>query len=155
MAVTVYVEGWDQQPTRMVRCYLAEKMPAIDEEDLHGQGFEQDEDGQYFEWSEEYCDPYPRFQASDATWIEIAKALGYQGRELKARLSAQEVADPLRRCLRVTNNDKRMKGLAKAGMEAGNFVDLASSESYMRSRIGELVRVMLFAQRRSLGLYWE
>lgn len=154
MSVTVYVDGWDEQPSQEQKVYVAERYPYMSDEDFAFFGYQRDEDGRYFEIERVYDDPFPEMNLSNGNWRDLAVALGIDNGESVGAVAFVDLPDLIRQCLLLTNSQKKCIQAARPGSRKGNLIDFGTTEYFVREKAQRLLSIITFAQSKKKGVYW-
>lgn len=154
MGITVYVDGWHEQPSREVKVYQCEKYPSFTEEEFSGWGCQKDADGRHFEYERVYDNPFPSMDFSNGHWADFSRPLGLVTTDGMGMLEAHEVGAVLARGIRLLNSPQRQAGAARAATVSGRFICGGTPVDYIGRRASEFVQLLKFAVDRKKGVYW-
>lgn len=154
MSVTVYVDGWDKQPSREVRVYQCEKYPNLTEEDFATSGYPTDEDGRHYRYERVYDDPYPSMYFSEGQWFRFSGFLNLSTVDGIGRVEREELRSLFGLCLRLLNSTRRQADASQPTTKVGRVVYGGSSMDDIARSTEEFIQLLKFSIDRQKSIYW-
>ncbi len=154
MSITVYIDGWHEQPSIQVKTFLTELYPNFDEDDFANQGYQQDENGRHYEMQTVYENPFPELNMSNGNWADFSRSLGLVTEYGTGSLLNEQIPPVLRRCIRFLNSEMRLTQAVRSGSRRGNMIDFGTSTNYLQSKTEFFIQILKFAQDNGKGVYW-
>lgn len=160
MAIGIYVEGWDEQPTKEVHVCLNDKWPQLDEEVFEDDRLRDPEhvwrdetSGRYYMIEEEIIDPFPSESFANDNWGRLLSdlKLGHKN-PYHDELNANEV-DMLFKRLMVRRN-KKMKELESEVVQESRVIEYIPGNEYYDRAYARLLEVVKFAKQQNKTIYW-
>lgn len=154
MSITVYVDGWNEQPRVHENVFLTDTYPDLDEDYFAGRGVQRDEHGRYFETQLRYVDPFPEMNMSNMNWVDLCNAICIAKGIGGGALSVEEVPLAIRRCMRFMNSETYVTQAIRVGGRHDNIIDFGTSEDYLRRKTKRFIEILKFAQSKDKSVYW-
>lgn len=154
MGVTLYVDGWNEQPSTEVRRYLLEEYPAFCESDFLGQGFQCDEFGRHFDFVTDYQDPFPQAYFSGMSWELVSCQLGLRTEFGVGDVEPAEVPGLVRKCVRIINSQEAVGSMTCNAVHNGKLHISGYDELRVKGCFESALRVFHFASQQQRGVYW-
>lgn len=154
MSITVYIDGWNDQPKRVVKTYLVDTYENMTEEDFAGQWYPQDKDGRHYEMHTIYDNPFPKLNMSNGNWADLSSSLGLVTEDGIGTLSKEEIPAAIGNIMRFLNSQARLSQAVRGGSRQGNMIDFGTTENYLMAKASALLELLKAAQRKNKGVYW-
>lgn len=149
MTVTVYVDGWHEQPHNDEKFYLCDRYSSLCEEDFELQGYQKDTDGRRYDIERVYSNPFPAANLSNGNWRGLAIALDFDTESNAGSVSVEGIPGLIRKCLHLINSTARYANASRPAKHEGNMIQFGVSEAHVADRARDLLSILKFAQ--SLG----
>lgn len=154
MSVTVYVDGWHEQPHRDEKVYVCDRYPFLTPEECDFHRYQKDADGRHYEIDRIYENPFPEMNMANGNWKGLAVALGIDNEENVGALAAQDIPTLIRKCILLSNSTARCMKAARPGHQTKNIIDFGTTPAYVREKAVLLLSILTFAQSKNKGIYW-
>lgn len=154
MSVTVYVDGWHEQPFTIEKVYLCDRYSFLSEDELDHQGYQKDSNGRHFEEERIYTEPFPEMNLSNGNWRALAIELGIDTEENVGAVAVEDIPKLIHRCLILVNSERRLENASRPTVCKGNMVHFGMTGQYILNKARELQTILKFAQSRNKGIYW-
>lgn len=148
MSVTIYVDGWAEQPSFDVKNH--EMVSWMEPEYAEALGYPKDEKG-YYQMDKVYIDAYPDMNLSNANWGNLSRVLGL---EFEGHIEAKDIPTVLRKCVEVINSKSKVKSATRQPETGSNFYSFGIDSDYVSGRISEFMDILRFAQEKGKDVYW-
>lgn len=154
MGVTLYVDGWNEQPCTEVRRYLCDEYPSFSESDFLGQGYQCDENGRHFVFMNVYTDPFPQADFSGVSWELILCQLGLRTEFGVGDAEPDQIPELVRKCVRILNSQEAVGSMTSNAMNNGKHYVSGYDEIRVRGCFESALKVFHFASQHRRGVYW-
>lgn len=151
MGITVYIDDWHKQPSKVVRVDVTD---GLDEDHHKFWGHEKGEDGRFYRVETVYANPFPTMDFSDGHWGVFSRAFGLVSEDGIGSASYEELSSLVRRVVRFLNVEREQVSASSQTVVNGNFMSFGASPAYLKGRAGEFADLIKFAIDRGKGIYW-
>lgn len=154
MSVTVYVDGWHEQPHRDEKVYVSDRYPFLTPEECDFHRYQKDADGRHYEIDRIYENPFPEMHMANGNWKGLAVALGIDNEENVGAVSNSQIPDLIRKCILLPNSSSRCVKASRQGYQSKKIIDFGTTPGYVREKAERLLSILNFAQSINKGVYW-
>lgn len=162
MTVTLYVDGWYEQPSSVEVVDAREQFPEFDERDFINFEFPKNSEGIPVSVETVFANPFPEITLSGSSWSSLVRLLCLDKDTGGDVLSLKEVAYLSGKIKSILSKKRVLKrSLETDRLSFQAFIaqvvtpkDPHPDEAYIRAKLKELYLLLQFAQKQKRSVYW-